>query len=265
MQLIDIGVNLTNPRLYHEREILKTAAIEVGVCHQIITGTCLESSRQAAGICTEDMSYYSATAGCHPHDAKDFSAQHLTELKNLLSLPQVVAVGECGLDFNRNYSPQDVQQVVFRQQVELAIEHQMPLFLHQRDAHDTFIEILKPFADELSGGVVHCFTGTRAEMDEYIKLGFHVGITGWLCDERRGDDLREAVKHAPLDKILLETDAPYLLPRTIKPKPKSRTNVAANLPWVVKELAALLDIAPVTIAEETTQNARRLFKLVPAD
>ena len=265
MQLIDIGVNLTNARLYHKRLDHQANAIEAGVCQQIITGTCLDTSRKAAEICDEDPAYYSATAGCHPHDAKDFSEQQLGEFRKLLSLPQVVAVGECGLDFNRNYSPQDIQQKVFRQQIELAIELRMPLFMHQRDAHATFIEILKPYASDITGGVVHCFTGTQQEMADYIDMGLHVGITGWLCDERRGDDLREAVKHTPLDKLLLETDAPYLLPRTIRPRPKSNTNVPAHLPWVLNEMAMLLDMPATDFADMTSRNARQLFKLVQAD
>ena len=261
MRLIDIGVNLTNPRLYSNREQLKSDAINIGIVHQIITGTCLESSRQASNICQEDPTYYSSTAGCHPHDAKDFRPEHLQELRELLMQRETVAVGECGLDFNRNYSPQETQIDIFKLQIELAIETQMPLFMHQRDAHDTFIATLKPYQEDLVGGVVHCFTGTKTEMMDYLDMGLYVGITGWLCDERRGDDLRAAVRHAPLDRILLETDAPYLLPRTIRPKPKSRTNVPANLPWVVSELAGLVNTTPENIASQTSVNCQRLFKL----
>jgi len=260
--LIDIGVNLTNSRLYQRRVEHKAAAQAATVGHQIITGTCLESSQQAAALCAEDLQYYSATAGCHPHDAKDFIDDHLAALEALLQLPQTVAVGECGLDFNRNYSPPDVQISVFKKQIELAIKMQMPLFMHQRDAHEQFISILKPYRNDLVGGVVHCFTGNKNELADYLDLDLYVGITGWLCDERRGGDLREAVKHAPIERLLLETDAPFLLPRTIRPKPKSRTNVSANLPWVLEELASILNVTPEYLAQKTTKNCQRLFKLV---
>lgn len=260
MQLIDIGVNLTNARLYHDRDKLKTEALAAGVIHQIITGTSYDASVKAVAICTEDPSYYSATAGCHPHDAKDFSDEHLEGLKQLLTNERVVAVGECGLDFNRNYSPPKVQTSVFRQQIELAVEAQKPLFLHQRDAHHDFIEQLQTHADNLSG-VCHCFTGNKDEMRDYLELGFYIGITGWLCDERRGADLQEALRYAPLDRILLETDAPYLLPRTIRPRPKSNLNTAANLPYVLEFAAEITGQSADRLAQITTDNCRRLFQI----
>lgn len=260
MELIDIGVNLTNARLYYDRDQLRQEATDAGVIHQIITGTCLESSQKALDICLEHPSYYSSTAGCHPHDAKDFLPGHYEAIKQLSENERVVAIGECGLDFNRNFSPQDTQLEVFEQQISLALETQLPLFLHQRDAHETFVNSLKPHKGNLTG-VCHCFTGNKDELRDYLDLGFYVGITGWLCDERRGQDLQEALTYAPVDRVLLETDAPYLLPRTIRPRPKKNLNVPAYLPWVLEKAAELLNMEPEELAATTTNNCRQLFNL----
>jgi len=261
MELIDIGVNLTNSRLYHNRNKLKEQAIQAGIHHQIVTGTCLESSIKALQICQEDPDYYSCTVGCHPHDAKDFRDTHLAQLKDLANSKSAVAIGECGLDFNRNYSPQDVQVEVFQQQINLACQSEMPLFMHQRDAHETLVRILKPFLGKYINGVVHCFTGDKHELKDYLDLGLYVGITGWLCDERRGQELQEALRYAPLDRIMFETDAPYLLPRTIRPRPKSNANVPANLPWVVSKAAQICNQSETELASICTENSRRFFNL----
>lgn len=260
-ELIDIGVNLTNHRLLHQLNDLIAKAKNAGVIHQIITGTSIESSEQALQLTQSIPGYFSSTAGCHPHDAKDFLPEDIKILHQLASEPSVVAIGECGLDFNRNYSPQDIQKTVFESQIEIAGAVSLPLFMHQRDAHREFIDILSRNKNHFSSGVIHCFTEGKAMLRDYLDLGLYIGITGWLCDERRAIELQEAVKYIPLDRIMVETDSPYLLPRTISPKPKSRTNVPENLPWVVKQLAELLDMEAEMIAEITTQNAKSFFNL----
>ena len=258
--MIDIGVNLTNSRLYHDRELHKQQALSAGVIHQIITGTSYEASLKAVSICDEDPDYYSATAGCHPHDAKEFTTEHLEGIRDLSRHDCVVAIGECGLDFNRNFSPPEIQCDVFAQQIDLALETDLPLFLHQRDAHDQFMAFLKPHASQLNG-VCHCFTEGKDEMRDYLDLGFYIGITGWLCDERRGQALQEALRYLPLDRLLFETDAPYLLPRTIRPRPKSNMNSAANLPWVLKTAEEITGVSAQELAEISTQNCHTLFTL----
>lgn len=261
MNLIDIGVNLTNSSLCKQLDDVIANAMDAGVIHQVITGTCLDSSRQALQIARTKPGYFSTTAGCHPHDAKDFRETDLESLLELAEDPLVVAIGECGLDFNRNYSPQDIQQQVFESQVEIACKVQLPLFMHQRDAHQRFTEILKAYQGQFSSGVIHCFTGDKQQLKDCLDLGLYIGITGWLCDERRGQELQEAVKYLPSDRVMVETDAPYLMPRNIKPRPKSRTNVPANLPWVVNKLAQLVNRSPEDVARETTQNAKEFFGL----
>ena len=261
MQLIDIGVNLTNRSLFKQLgDIIKNAK-QAGIIHQVITGTSLETSQQALQIIHSNPDYFSSTAGCHPHDAKHFKASDVQLLFQLAEQKGVVAIGECGLDFNRNYSPPEVQEKVFADQIEIATKVKLPLFMHQRDAHRRFIEILSQYKAHDIGGVVHCFTGDKQQLKDYLDLGLHIGITGWICDERRGIELQQAVKYLPLDRIMLETDAPYLLPRNIKPKPKSHTNVPANLPWIVMQLAEIIGIDVVTVAAQTTKNTKRFFSL----
>jgi len=133
--------------------------------------------------------------------------------------------------------------------------------MHQRDAHQQFIEILSSYKNQFTCGVIHCYTEGKDFLKDYLDLGLYIGITGWLCDEKRGKDLQEAVKYIPHDRIMIETDSPYLLPANITPKPKSRTNVPANLPWISKRLAQLLDMKPDMIAKITTNNARKFFNL----
>ena len=149
----------------------------------------------------------------------------------------MVAVGECGLDYFRDFSPRDLQRRAFGWQLELAAATGKPVFLHQRDAHDDFIAILREHRVS-ERGVAHCFTAGEKERDAYLELGLHIGITGWINDERRGLHLREVVKGIPADRLMIETDAPYLLPRDIRPAPKTRRNEPTYLPYVVRAIAA---------------------------
>lgn len=261
MKLIDIGVNLTNQRLYNKLGDIIHNAKSAGIIHQIITGTSLKSSQLALQITKSYPGYFSSTAGCHPHDAKDFKIADETLLQHLAEEDGVVAIGECGLDFNRNYSPEDIQEKVFARQIEIACKVKLPLFMHQRDAHRRFVEILSQYQGQYTAGVIHCFTGDKQQLRDCLDLGLFIGITGWICDERRGKELQDAVKYLPLDRIMVETDAPYLLPRNIKPKPKSNTNEPANLPWVLLQLAECLELNAETIAAQITNNTKQFFAL----
>jgi TatD DNase family protein len=203
-----------------------------------------------------------ATAGLHPHHASDWSQQHAELYRELGEQGQVVAIGEAGLDYNRNYSPHADQKRAFTAQLAIAAELNLPMFLHQRDAHEDFLHLLDPWLERLPGVVVHCFTGTRAEMADYIQRDCYVGITGWICDERRGQHLLEAVGDIPDERLLIETDAPYLLPRTLRPKPKSRRCEPAHLPEVARVIAQARGQSQQELGEVTTANAARLFQLV---
>ena len=221
----------------------------------VVTGTSVEESREAAAI-AEKFGLYS-TVGIHPHHAKDFKGT--SELKAIASGPRVVAIGECGLDFNRNYSPHPAQEECFTAQLQLGLDLKKPLFLHSRDAHPRFSQILSSFKPERA--VAHCFTGEREELRAYLDLGLYIGITGWICDERRGKHLLELVREIPRDRLLLETDSPYLTPRDMKPQPKARRNEPAFLPHILRAVARALGRDAEAVADETAGNARRLFGL----
>jgi TatD DNase family protein len=261
LDLIDIGSNLTHDSFAADRDAVMARALQAGVRRQIITGADLASSHQAAALAALHPARLWSTAGVHPHHAHSFAGSQRAELIDLLRLRQVVAVGECGLDYFRNLSPPDVQRKAFIAQLELAAQVGKPVFLHQRDAHDDFIAILRDSAGTLQGGVAHCFTGGEAELQAYLALGLYIGITGWACDERRGLELRNSVPRIPLDKLLIETDAPYLLPRDLSPKPKSRRNEPGLLPHIAATVAHLRGESLETIGAATTRNAVALFGL----
>jgi len=261
ISLIDIGSNLTHDSFAADRDTVMARAREAGVGHQVVTGADLEGSRQAAALAAAHPGLLSSTAGVHPHHAQSFDASRRAELCDLLNQPQVVAVGECGLDYFRNFSPPDAQRAAFAAQLEIAVAARKPVFLHQRDAHGDFAAMLKEFRRSLQGGVAHCFTGGRSELEDYLALDLYVGVTGWVSDERRGQSLREAVPHIPADRLMVETDAPYLLPRDLDPKPKSRRNEPCYLPHIVRAVADLRGESVDAVASATTSNAIRFFGL----
>jgi len=259
--LIDIGSNLTHDSFAQDRDAVMSRARLAGVRRQIVTGADLATSRQAAALATAHPSRLWSTAGVHPHHAQSFAPTQRGELTDLLGLKPVVAVGECGLDYFRNLSPPPAQRAAFITQLEIAAELRKPVFLHQRDAHADFVAILRDFRGGLAGGVAHCFTGGTLELEDYLALGLHIGVTGWVCDERRGQSLRSAVPRIPADRLLAETDAPYLLPRDLDPKPKSRRNEPAFLPHIVETIATLRGETLQGVAALTTRNALALFAL----
>ena len=261
MELIDIGANLTHDSFDHDRDALIARARAAGVISMIVTGSSADASADAARLAREYPDYLYATAGVHPHHAKDYRDNDKSVLTDLLQHSEVVAVGECGLDYFRNFSPPDVQRDVFREQLEIAVNNDMPVFLHQRDAHEDFVSALKDYLDDIPRAVAHCFTGNESELCEYLELGLYVGITGWICDERRGGHLRDLVKLIPSDRLLIETDAPYLLPRDLRPKPSNRRNEPANLLHIASAIADAAGTDVAELAAQTTENARRFFDL----
>jgi TatD DNase family protein len=259
--LIDIGANLTHESFAGDLPAVLARAAAAGVRRQLVTGADLPGSQAAAVLAARHPGALWSTAGVHPHHAAGFSAAQLTGFRALLAQPQVAAVGECGLDYYRDLAPRAAQRAAFLAQLDLAVETGLPVFLHQRDAHADFRAILGDYAPRLAGGVAHCFTGGRSELEDYLALGLHVGVTGWVCDERRGEALRAAVPHIPAARILVETDAPYLMPRDLRPKPATRRNEPANLPHIVAAVAALRGESPAALAAASTANAVRLFRL----
>lgn len=261
MHLIDIGANLAHDSFADDLEAVLERAHEAGVAQLVITGSDPESNTAAAAIAAERPGRLFATAGCHPHRASKAGEDLYTQMRDLAARPEVVALGEMGLDFFRDLSPRPVQEQVFERQLETAVAAGKPVFLHQRDAHERFLPILKDYRDKLPGAVAHCFTAGREELHAYLDLDCHIGITGWICDERRGKHLLEIVGDIPADRLMLETDAPYLMPRTIQPKPETRRNEPANLPYVLETVAAARGEELETVAAATTETAQRFFDL----
>lgn len=259
--LIDIGANLAHDSFDHDRDEVLARARAAGVRRLIITGSTAESSRRALGLAETSPGLLFATAGVHPHHALEFGAGTAGELVGIAAHPAVVAIGECGLDYFRDLSPRPAQRFAFERQLGLAAVVGKPVFLHQRDSHEDFVAILREHVATLAGGVAHCFTGTRAEMEAYLALGLYIGVTGWICDERRGGALREAVAALPVDRVVLETDAPYLAPRTLGGRQASRRNEPANLPEVLRVTAGFMGLEPAKLAAASTANAERLFAL----
>ncbi len=260
MTLVDIGVNLAHDSFDSDRDAVIGRAREAGVERMIITGSSPASSAAALRLAKQDPGLF-ATIGVHPHHATELGEHEAHELEALLADEKAVAVGECGLDFFRDFSPRDRQESAFRMQLELAMRTGLPVFLHQRDAHERFVALLDECGTRLPAGVAHCFTGGPAELEDYLERGLYIGVTGWICDERRGDALRAAVRHLPLDRVMIETDAPYLLPRDLRPRPRTRRNEPVHLPHVLQVLAGLMDVSPQELAATSTRNAETLFGL----
>ena len=262
-ELIDIGANLTHASFDPDRDAVIEAAVAAGVVAQVITGADLAGSRAAAELAQRRPNMLWSTAGVHPHHAAQCGLDDEDAFDALLRLPQVVAVGECGLDYFRNYSPRAEQLRSFERQLHRAVRSAKPVFLHQRDAHADFLAVLRDFAPRLSGGVAHCFTEGPAELEAYLALGLSIGVTGWVCDERRGQRLRDSVPRIPADRLMIETDAPYLLPRDLSPKPASRRNEPRFLPQVARAVARLRGESYEAVASMSSANARAFFRLTP--
>ncbi|WP_292950669.1 MULTISPECIES: TatD family hydrolase [unclassified Neptuniibacter] len=258
----DIGVNLTDSSFDKDRNEVIQQAISQGIERLIITGTTLQESIQAIELCQQYPQHLYCTVGIHPHYAKDHSESDHLELSTLAKEANVLAIGETGLDFNRNFSLPEQQISSFEKQLELACTLKRPLFLHERDAHQKQLEMLKAYRDHFKDAVAHCFTGSKKELYNYLDLDLYIGITGWICDERRGTELQKLVKEIPSDRLMLETDAPYLLPRDLKPKPKSRRNTPNHLPHIAQKVASLVGKDLNLLNEETQKNCQRFFNLV---
>jgi len=259
--MIDIGANLTHDSFDKDRdEVIKNAQL-VGVETFIITGSDVSCSQKAKALAHEYTDCCYATAGIHPHHASDFNGETQEQLQELLSDEKVVAVGETGLDYFRDFSPRAAQIFSFEQHIQLAIENEMPLFLHQREAHSDFGPILKAHRDELTNVVVHCFTDNEKALFDYLDLDCYIGITGWICDERRGQHLIDLVKNIPSNRLLIETDAPYLIPRNLSPKPKTRRNEPKYLPHIAEFVSQHYPMDLAELLATTVSNSKKFFQI----
>lgn len=262
--LVDIGVNFFDEAFDNDLDEVLERAQLAGVTGMLLTGTDLAISEQSLILANKHPNFLCSTAGVHPHQASDWNKNSADVLRELLVQPACVAVGETGLDFNRNFSTPVEQQKAFEAQLELAVETGKPLFIHERDAGVRMLEMLHTWRDSIIGAVVHCFTGEKKTLFGYLDLDLYIGITGWVCDERRGTHLWPLLPSIPQNRLMIETDSPWLLPRNLKPRPKKYRNEPAYLPWVLQQVADLYQLPVQRVAEFTSANAQQLFNLPAA-
>ncbi|XP_046913420.2 3'-5' ssDNA/RNA exonuclease TatD [Dermatophagoides farinae] len=284
--LIDIGANLTNRKFARDLESVLQRAHDVGVKKIIVTGTSINSSREALRLARLHPDIIFFTAGVHPHDAKQWTEHSESILREMALNSECVAIGECGLDYNRDFSPRDIQREVFMKQIQIAIDLKrqginLPLFLHERDAHEDFVNILDQYKDCLPNIVVHCFTGSQQEALKYLDMGFYLGITGYISKMKPENGLMQLFqeKKIPLDRLMLETDSPYCFPniRSNKLSQKIKDSLTENslsylnryssfqrnepssLPITLEIVSAYLEMKPEDVALKTTLNALNFF------
>ena len=256
---IDIACNFTHPSFAENIDKVLQEADAVDVQKFVLLCASLKDLEPIQKIQYKDPSKFFITAGIHPHHANEILDLNETPLIDRLVSIQPNAIGETGLDYFRNISPPEIQRDSFAMHIEIAKELQKPLYLHQRDAHDDFISILKKNSNALPPFIVHCFTGTQKQLDDYLDLGAFIGLTGWICDEKRNKDLRESIKSIPLDKLMLETDSPYLVPKNLPIKAKKNINEPKYLPHIANEVSELMGISIESLRDATSQNAENFF------
>lgn len=297
MRLVDIGINLTHSTFRHNWKQVIQRAVDAGVDHVLLTGTSIASTRSSLALAQEwrqqqeqqqqqqatissnkskgaTHSHLYVKAGIHPHNSKHFDGNNsLRQLETFLQHPLVVAVGECGLDFNRNFSSREEQIEAFQAQVALACQLNMPLFVHEREAHTDVCRILDQAAAAAAADrstaaadcnttaalppvVIHCFTGIQQEAAAYIERGFYIGFTGTICKHQRGAHLRELLPTIPLDRIMIETDAPFM--GFVKGR---RNSEPADVVGVAQVLSETLQVPLEAVCAQTTQNAVSFFRL----
>ena len=268
--LIDIGANLLHAQFDPDRINVLTRARTAGIERLIITATNLEAAADSLNFLTtlqtrRDVPRLYTTVGIHPHDAAKATPDWQLRINTLAEHSAVVAIGETGLDFNRNFSPADIQRDVFAGHIDIANETDRPLFVHDRESHGEVLRMLKAREVRPQNVVIHCFTGTAQELDDYLTAGYWIGITGWVCDRRRGQSLRDLVPRIPLNRLLIETDAPFLLPHDlpgdVMHPPVGRRNEPAYLKHIAATLADLLQVSRPTLSKQTTTNAVTFFRL----
>jgi len=257
MKLFDSHCHLDDRSFQKDFDSVVGRAESVGVQKIMAVGTTGESSGQVVSIAEANENIY-ASIGIHPHDAKDCSEEKLRLIRALAKSMKVRAWGEIGLDFNRMHSPMADQEKWLIRQLEIAGELELPVIFHERDSDGRLLEIIKTLSKE-PFGVVHCYSGNKAELEQYLDLGLNIGITGILTLKERGGSLRDLVRFIPKNRLLIETDAPYLTPTP--ERNKFRRNEPAFVRSVLLKLAEVLDEDPESLAEKTWDNTCRLFHI----
>lgn len=264
LPLVDIGINITNSQFEADAEAVLSRAHAANVTCMILTGTSIAGSQESLAFAGKHPGLWS-TAGIHPHDASQCSDAAIDELRKIASADKVCAIGECGLDFNRNFSTREEQLYAFEAQLALAAELSMPVFVHERDAGSEVAALLKEWRGRIPDAVVHCFTGNRESLHRFLDLDLHIGITGWICDEKRGGHLRELVRDIPQGRLMIETDAPYLIPKDLPLKTIGRRNEPAFLAHIALAIAGYRGETVEQLCRHTTQTALRFFRIAAGD
>ena len=252
----DIGVNLFCKQFPNPEQIINDALQSGVTC--ILTGTDPKENRQIDTFINNHQAY--GTVGIHPHNADSTKDKDYLEIENIAKTNnKIVAIGECGLDFDRMFSTKENQIKCFEKQIEIAETLNMPLFLHERNAVEDFIKVLSNHKEICKKSIVHCFTGNAETLKKYLSMGCYIGITGWICDSRRAKDLRQAVRYIPLDRIMIETDSPFLTPKNIQGL--SKTNCPQNVKYVAKELAMHMGVPENTLISKAKENTEHFFSI----
>lgn len=261
--MIDIGLNLTHESFAHDLSAVLERAETAGVTGYILTGSSTDNLESTIAL-AEKLENAWCTSGIHPHHASSMDAGVAGLIRSCAQHPKVKAIGETGLDYNRNFSPRDDQVKSFEQHIEIAFDTKLPMFLHERDAGEDMTDILKTHRDNLSDAVIHCFTGEKKTLYGYLDLDMHIGITGWICDERRGFHLHEFVKDIPLSRLMIETDAPYLTPRNLpkdERKRMGRRNEPCALPYILDMISEHRAESRDEIEAGVLETTKQFFRL----
>ena len=258
--LIDIGANLTHPQLYDQLDLVVDNIVSSDTGSVIITSSNLNDTVIALDIISKYPDIFYTTVGYHPHNAKDFKIEHINKINKYSKNNKVIAIGECGLDYYREYSSVEQQIFCFENHLIIAKDNNMPIFLHERQAHGDFIALLKKYKHDIDKAVVHCFTGQKKELEAYLDLGCYIGITGWISDLDRGQHLHDLIKYIPKDKLMIETDSPYLIPKNL-PFKHDGVNQPSYLNYVAESIAECLNKDITFIQEIVTENTKNFFSL----
>ena len=258
-ELFDIACNFSSNRYDNDLDEVIKNAKNNNVTKFLVVSASINDVDKVYSIYQKYRSDCFFTVGTHPHHANEINSESMKKMRILVKDLKPCSVGETGLDFFRNLSTLEEQIFAFEEQIKLSIEFNKPLFLHQRDAHDEFIKIIMKYKNDINKAVVHCFTGTQKQLDSYLNLGFYIGLTGWICDERRNVELRKSIKNIPLDRLMIETDSPYLIPRNLIIKPKNNRNEPSYLPHIAKEIADIINIDLSKLIDITYKNSISFF------
>lgn len=253
IELFDSHCHVDEPKFDGDRDTVLSRMREAGVTRYAVIGSDMASSRHAADYAAAHEGCYAAV-GIHPHEASGYREGDLDLLAQWVKEDKVVAIGEIGLDFYYDHSPRDVQRQVCELQMELAYQLGMPVAYHVRDAHQDMIDIMKRHKGRLSGGIIHCFSGSWEIAKEYLKLGYFISFAGPVTF-KKAPKLQEAAVNVPLDRLLIETDSPYLAPEPVR----GRRNEPTNVRYVAEKIAALRDMPLEKLAAITTENAMRVY------